>query len=341
MESCDSKRGENMKSLSKARVLITGAGGFIGSHLCELCLSQGAEVRAFVHYNSRNDWGMLEDIDKRKLQNVEVVTGDLRDPDAVRRAVKGCNYVFHLGALIGIPYSYLNPADVVSTNVLGTLHVLQACLEHGVDRQIQTSTSEVYGTAQYVPMDERHVLNPQSPYAASKIGSDKLAESYYRTYGLPVTVLRPFNTYGPRQSPRAVIPTIITQAQQSQTIHLGSTDTTRDLTFVRDTASGFIAAALSTKAVGQTIQLGTGSEVSIAELVRLIGVILKKKLKIISEARRRRPKTSEVERLVSCNQRARDILGWEPQVELTDGLEKTFRWFQKNEGFYKHRTYHV
>jgi nucleoside-diphosphate-sugar epimerase len=226
------------KGLSKARVLVTGAGGFIGSHLCELCLADGAEVRAFVHYNSRNDWGLLEDLDARKLRAIEVVAGDLRDPEAVRRAVRGCDFIFHLGALIGIPYSYVNPNDVVATNVCGTLHVLQACLQNGVQRLVQTSTSEVYGTAQYVPMDESHPLHPQSPYAASKVGSDMLAQSYYHSYGLPVVVLRPFNTYGPRQSPRAVIPTIIQQALKSHTVRLGSLEPRRDLTFVQDTARG-------------------------------------------------------------------------------------------------------
>src|SRR5512136_230431 len=218
-----------MKKLSRSRVLITGAGGFIGSHLCELCLAEGAEVRAFVHYNSRSDWGMLEDLDRKMLRRIEIVAGDLRDAEAVRRVVKGCHRVYHLGALIGIPYSYLNPADVVQTNVMGTLHVLQASLESGVERLIQTSTSEVYGTAQYVPMDENHPIKPQSPYAASKVAGDKLAESFHRTYDLPVVVLRPFNTYGPRQSPRAVIPTIITQALGSTTVRLGALEPRRDL----------------------------------------------------------------------------------------------------------------
>ncbi len=327
--------------LSKSRVLITGAGGFIGSHLCELCLAEGASVRAFVHYNSRNDWGMLEDLDRKKLREIEVVAGDLRDAVAVRGAVKGCGYVFHLGALIGIPYSYVNPSDVVSTNVLGSLNVLQASLECGVDRMVQTSTSEVYGTAQYVPMDETHPLNPQSPYAASKVGSDKLAESFHHAYGLPVTIIRPFNAYGPRQSPRAVIPTIITQALRSTTVALGSLEPRRDLTFVKDTARGFVAAAVARGAEGLTIQLGHQSETSVSELVELVSSILGKKLKVVVESRRRRPRTSEVMQLHASNQRAREILGWRPEVSLAAGLEKTIDWFRNRADFYKRGLYYI
>jgi NAD dependent epimerase/dehydratase len=330
-----------MKKLSRSKVLVTGAGGFIGSHLCELCLAEGAEVRAFVHYNSRNHWGMLEDVDKRNLNNIEIVAGDLRDPNAVRRAVRGCDRVFHLGALIGIPYSYLNPADVIQTNVLGSLNVLQASLDFEVERLVQTSTSEVYGTAKYVPMDEKHPLNPQSPYAASKVGSDKLAESYHRTYGLPAVILRPFNTYGPRQSPRAVIPAIIIQALHSHTVRLGSLETRRDLTFVTDTARGFIAASTVPKIEGETIQLGSQNEYSAAELTRLIGTILNKKLRIISDARRQRPETSEIERLFASNQYAKERLKWQPEINLTDGLRETVRWFQRRMENYKTGFYHV
>ncbi len=329
------------RQLYRAKVLVTGAGGFIGSHLCELCLTEGAQVRAFVHYNSRSDWGMLEDLGERKMKEMEVVVGDLRDHEAVRRAVSGCNYVFHLGALIGIPYSYVNPADVVSTNVVGSLHVLQACLESGVDRLVQTSTSEVYGTAEYVPMDERHPIRPQSPYAASKVGSDKLAESFHRSYNLPVTILRPFNTYGPRQSPRAVIPTIITQALRSGTIRLGSLEPRRDLTFVTDTARGFVAAAVSSAAVGQTIQIGSDRETSVRELVDLIGDILGRRLKVVSETQRRRPRASEVECLHASNLRAAELLNWQPRVSLEKGLEKTIVWFRKRASSYKHALYHI
>jgi NAD dependent epimerase/dehydratase len=330
-----------MKKLSESKVLITGAGGFIGSHLCELCLAEGAEVRAFVHYNSRSDYGMLKDLGKKRFESIELVAGDLRDNEAVRKAVRGCDRVFHLGALIGIPYSYGNPADVVQTNVMGSLHILQASLEFGVERMVQTSTSEVYGTAKYVPMDENHPLNPQSPYAASKIGSDKLAESYYRTYGLPVVLLRPFNTYGPRQSPRAVIPAIIIQALRSSTIRLGSLKTRRDLTYVKDTAKGFIAASTASNVDGETIQLGSQCEHSVAELVELIGLILNKKLKAVSDAERRRPEMSEVERLFASNQKANECLKWQPEIRLADGLEKTVRWFRKRMDHYQSGSYHI
>jgi NAD dependent epimerase/dehydratase len=330
-----------MKKLAQSRVLVTGAGGFIGSHLCELCLAAGAEVRAFVHYNSRNDWGMLEDLDRKSLKNIEVISGDLRDFEAVRRAVRGCGRVYHLGALIGIPYSYLNPADVVQTNVLGSLHVCQACLESGVERLVQTSTSEVYGTAQYVPMDEKHPLNPQSPYAATKVASDKLAESFYRTYGLPVVILRPFNTYGPRQSPRAVIPTVITQALRSRTVHLGNLETKRDLTFVKDTVKGFVAASTAPKIEGETIQLGSQHEYTVSELVETIGSILGKTLKVVSDSGRCRPGTSEVDRLFASNGCAKKRLGWQPMVPLKDGLDKTIRWFRTRADNYKTDLYHV
>jgi NAD dependent epimerase/dehydratase len=330
-----------MKKLAQSKVLVTGAGGFIGSHLCELCLAEGAEVRAFVHYNSRSDWGMLENLDRKSFKNIDVMAGDLRDFEAVRRAVRGCHRVFHLGALIGIPYSFLNPADVIQTNIMGSLHVLQASLESGVERLVQTSTSEVYGTAQYVPMDEKHPLNPQSPYAASKVGSDKLAESFNRTYGLPVVILRPFNTYGPRQSPRAVIPTIIIQALRSRVIHLGSLETKRDLTFVKDTARGFIAASTAPKIEGETIQLGAQCEYSISELVDNIGRVLGRKLKVVSDSRRRRPGASEVERLFASNEHAKKCLSWQPEVALMDGLDRTIRWFQERTDQYKIDLYHV
>jgi dTDP-glucose 4,6-dehydratase len=330
-----------IKGLSGIKVLITGAGGFIGSHLCEAALAEGAEVRAFAHYNSRNDRGMLECLPPRRLRNLEVLLGDLRDADAVRRAVRGCQVVCHLGALIGIPYSYVNPADVVATNVQGTLNVLQAGLDAGITRLVQTSTSEVYGTAQYVPMDENHPLHPQSPYAASKIAADKLAESYYLSYGLPVVILRPFNTYGPRQSPRAVIPAIITQALRSSTVRLGRVDTRRDLTFVRDTVRGFTAAAVAPACEGQTIQLGSEHETSVAELVGLTGAILGKKLRVIAEARRQRPAASEVERLFASNRKAAELLGWRPEVTLAQGLEMTVRWFQEQPDRFQRGMYHI
>jgi NAD dependent epimerase/dehydratase len=330
-----------MKELARSKALITGAGGFIGSHLCELCLAQGAEVRAFVHYNSRSNWGMLDAIDKKRLKDIEIIAGDLRDFQTVRKAVEGCRRVFHLGALIGIPYSYASPADVVQTNVMGSFNVLQACLEYGVDRLVQTSTSEVYGTAQYTPMDENHPLNPQSPYAASKVGSDKLAESFYRSYGLPAVILRPFNAYGPRQSPRAVIPAIIIQALHSRQVRLGSVTPKRDLTFVTDVARGFLAASSAPGIEGQTIQLGSQYEVSVQELVDLIGRILKKNLVVVSDAKRRRPAASEVNRLLASNQKANELLDWTPKISLIAGLEKTIQWFRGRTDLYKSGVYHV
>ncbi len=330
-----------MKKLSRSKILVTGAGGFIGSHLCELCAAEGAEVRAFVHYNSRSDRGMLEDLDTKSLKNLEIIAGDLRDAEAVRKAVRGCDCVMHLGALIGIPYSYANPSDVVQTNVLGSLHVLQACLEYDVERLVQTSTSEVYGTAKYTPMDEAHPLNPQSPYAASKVASDKLAESYHRTYGLPVVILRPFNAYGPRQSPRAVIPTIILQALRRGSVRLGNLETKRDLTYVTDTAKGFIAAVAAPGIEGETIQLGSQCEYSVRDLVDLVGSVLNKKLKTISDARRRRPETSEVNRLFASNELAKERLLWRPETGMVEGLERTVRWFRERADFYRSDFYHV
>ncbi len=330
-----------MRSLAQSKILITGAGGFIGSHLCEHCLMAGAHVRALVHYNSRSDWGMLHDLDKKSLNSIEVISGDLRDPECVRKAVHGCHRVFHLGALIGIPYSYVNPADVIHTNVLGTLHVLQASLESDVERVVQTSTSEVYGTAQYVPMDEKHPLNPQSPYAASKVGSDKLAESFFRTYKLPVVIVRPFNTYGPRQSPRAVIPAIIIQALRSRRIRLGNVEATRDMTFVKDTVRGFMAASSAPDVEGATIQLGSQTEHSVLELAQAVGKVLKKKLIIVEDSNRRRPKTSEVERLFASNENARMRLRWQPGFTLAEGLEQTVDWFRSRADSYKTDYYHV
>ncbi len=284
---------------------------------------------------------MLEDLEPSQLREIEIVAGDLRDPAAVRRAVAGRTHVLHLGALIGIPYSYVNPADVVQTNVLGTLHVLQAAVECGVERFVQTSSSEVYGTAQEVPMDEEHSLRPQSPYAASKVGSDQLAASFHLSYGLPVVIVRPFNCFGPRQSPRAVIPSIITQALASRTVRLGSLTPTRDLTYVTDTAHGFLAALTAVKAVGRAIHLGTGREYSVGRLVEMIGSIMGRDLKVVSEARRKRPKSSEVERLVASNRLANTLLHWKPTVDLEQGLRLTVDWFAHRVGRHKHRQYYV
>jgi dTDP-glucose 4,6-dehydratase len=284
---------------------------------------------------------MLEHIGKAKLRRIEIHSGDLRDQESVRRAVRGCGLVFHLGALIGIPYSCLNPVDVVLTNVIGTLNVLEAVRQQRVHRVVQTSTSEVYGTARYVPMDEDHPLVPQSPYAATKVAGDKLAESYHRAYGLPAVVLRPFNTYGPRQSPRAVIPAIILQALEGPGIRLGNLGPRRDFTFVTDTARGFVAAATAEGVDGQTIQLGSQRETSVRELVELVGKSLNRKLRVVAEQKRRRSPSGEVERLYASNRRAADLLGWTPQVPLAQGLEKTINWFRESGRSYKSDLYHV
>jgi NAD dependent epimerase/dehydratase len=323
------------------KILVTGAGGFVGSHLVEGLVKSGARVRAFVHYNSRNDWGMLEDVDKRILREVEVVASDLRDTDAVRKAVKGQQVVFHLGALIGIPYSYVNPRDVVDTNVGGALNVLTAARDFEAEKIIHTSTSEVYGTAQYVPMDENHPANPQSPYAASKLAADLLALSFHRTYDLPVGVIRPFNIYGPRQSSRAVIPSIITQALLKRTVNLGSVSPTRDLTFVTDSASGFIAFAECERAAGEVVNLGSSGEVSVGQLIDLISTHLNKKIRIVRERKRIRPQKSEVERLFSDSRKARTLFGWNPKIDIEKGIKKTVSWMERNIDKYKQEIYNI
>ena len=323
------------------RVLLTGAGGFIGSHLAEQLVRLGHQVRAFVHYNSANYWHNLEKAPADIIDSIEVVAGDISDPFAVDEAVKGCDTVFHLAALIGIPYSYVAPASYVSTNVGGTLNVLQACRRHEVRRLVHTSTSEAYGTAQYVPIDEKHPLVGQSPYSATKIGADKLVEGYCRSFGLPAVTIRPFNTYGPRQSCRAVIPTIITQALTGDTLKLGSLAPVRDLTFVADTARGFIAGAQADGAEGQTVNLGVGDGVSIGRLVEMVGDLLGKELKVEQQDVRIRPGGSEVMRLISNNSKAKELLGWEPQVGLNEGLQRTIDYIRENLDEYKPQIYSV
>ncbi len=322
-------------------VLVTGAGGFIGSHLVETLVERRAKVRAFVHYNSRNDPGLLSLLPEGKTEEVEIVFGDLRDPFAVRQAAEGAMTVFHLGAVISIPYSYRNPREVAETNLMGTLNVLQACRDLQVNRLVHTSSSEVYGTAINVPINENHRLQGQSPYSASKIGADKLAESYYRAYGLPVVTLRPFNTYGPHQSGRAVVPTIITQALGSDEINLGNTAPSRDLTYVSDTVEGFLKAAQVPGIEGETFNIGTGSEISIAELAQRIIRLVGRETEVIEDEDRKRPEMSEVQRLVADSSLARERLGWEPQVSLEDGLRRTISWISENLHVYKIGSYQV
>jgi NAD dependent epimerase/dehydratase len=328
-------------NLKNKKVLITGAGGFVGSHLVELVVQKEAKVKALVHYNSRNDWGKLEEIDRVILKETEIFAGDLRDSDCVRKAVKGTEIVFHLGALIGIPYSYVNPRDVVDTNVLGSLNVLTAARDFHVEKVIQTSTSEVYGTAKYVPMDEKHPLNPQSPYAASKVAADQLALSFYHSFELPVAIIRPFNIYGPRQSARSVIPTIIIQALTNNQINLGSVSPTRDYTFVKDSAFGFIQLARAEKSIGQVTNLGSGFEISVEEIVKIIAKLLNKNLKVVKEKKRIRPEKSEVKRLFSDSSLAKKLFGWNPPTSLEKGLAITLEWMRKNSDNYKKEIYNI
>lgn len=308
-------------------VLVTGAGGFIGSHLVERLVQDGHNVRAFVRYNGRDDRGHLDALPAEIKDSVEVARGDLKDPEAIRRAVKGRQWVFHLGASIAIPYSYGNPLDVVQTNVTGTAHILDASRDSDtLDRVVLTSTSEVYGTAQRVPIDESHPLQPQSPYAATKVGSDALGLSYHRSFELPVAILRPFNTFGPRQSARAIIPTIISQALTRPVVRLGSLDPRRDLTFVKDTASGFVSIASCDRAIGQVVNIGRGDDVSIGELVERIGGLLGRPLTVEADPQRVRPPASEVHRLLAGTSLAQEFWGWEPEYSLDAGLEETIGW---------------
>ena len=328
-------------NLSDFTILVTGAGGFIGSHLVEKLIENGSKVRAFVRYNSRNDPGLLSLLPEQLFNQVEIIPGDLRDLPAVQKAMSGVDLAYHLGALIAIPYSYLHPMEVVETNVIGTLNVLQAARQLGIERLVHTSTSEVYGTAQQVPIGESHPLQGQSPYSASKIGADKLAESFYRSFELPVVTLRPFNTYGPRQSARAVVPTIVTQALSQLVIHLGNLDARRDLTFISDTVDGFLRAAQAPDVEGKTINLGTGREVSIGDLADKIIELIDLPVKVEIDPERLRPEKSEVQRLVADNKLAQQYLGWKPQVELTDGLNKTIAWIRKHMDRYQPGSYQV
>jgi NAD dependent epimerase/dehydratase len=333
---------------SGMRVLVTGADGFIGSHLTEALVRNGYEVRAFVYYNSFNSWGWLDHCADDVKGKFEIFAGDIRDPHGVKKALTGCDAVIHLAALIAIPFSYHSPDSYVDTNIKGTLNVLQAARELNVSRVIHTSTSEVYGTAQCVPIDEKHPLQGQSPYSASKIGADQLAFSFYSSFNLPVVTLRPFNTYGPRQSARAVIPTIITQiANGNNQIKLGSVTPTRDFNFISDTVNGFISALKSKSGVGEVINLGSNFEISIQDIASLIGEIMNQEIKVIDSDERIRPENSEVNRLWADNSKAKELLSWKPEYAslngLKKGLEETVNWFKKpnNLSLYKSEIYNV
>lgn len=324
-------------NLVRKTVLITGADGFIGSHLTEMLVRSGAKVRALSLYNSFNSWGWLEDIDC--LGQVEVVSGDIRDPYIARKITDGADEVFHLAALIAIPYSYAAPSSYVETNVSGTLNMLQAAQECGVKRFLHTSTSEVYGTARFVPINESHPLQAQSPYSATKIGADALAYSYYSAFGLPVTIVRPFNTYGPRQSARAVIPTIMTQILSGKPVlHLGSLHPTRDFNFVEDTCRGFLKLAECEVAIGETVNIGSNSEISIMDLVTMIQAVFGSSVPVESDDQRVRPKDSEVERLCCDNTKIKAMTGFEPKVSLREGLERTAAWIRRSENLSKYKA---
>lgn len=330
------------------KVLVTGADGFIGSHLTEALVRAGYDVRAFVLYNSFNSWGWLDRCGSDMRNTFEVFAGDVRDPNGVRTAMKGCDAVLHLAALIAIPYSYHSPDTYVDTNIKGTLNVVQAARDLGVGRVVQTSTSEVYGTARFVPITEEHPLQGQSPYSASKIGADQLAMSFHASFGTPVVLLRPFNTYGPRQSARAVIPTIITQIANGQRrIKLGAVTPTRDFNYVADTVAGFIAALNSERAVGQTINVGSNFEISIGDTAHAIAEVMGASIEIVTDEQRLRPESSEVERLWAANAKARELLGWQPQYGGRDGflrgLAETVAWFREpaNLASYKADIYNL
>ncbi|EMO15180.1 NAD dependent epimerase/dehydratase, LLPSF_EDH_00030 family [Leptospira santarosai str. CBC523] len=325
------------------KILVTGADGFIGSHLTEALVRQGYEVKAFVLYNSFSSWGWLDSCSPEVRGTFEVFAGDVRDPNGVRTAMKGCDAVLHLAALIAIPYSYHSPDTYVDTNVKGTLNIVQAAKDLNISKVVHTSTSEVYGTARFVPITEEHPLQGQSPYSASKIGADQIAMSFYSSFGVPVSVIRPFNTYGPRQSARAVIPTIITQiAKGNKKIKLGAVHPTRDFNFVKDTVSGFIAALNSDSAVGQVINLGSNYEITIGDTVKTIAELMKANIEIESDDQRLRPEKSEVERLWASNEKAKRLLNWEPSYGglegFRNGLIETIEWFMDPKNLFQYKT---
>ncbi len=334
--------------LNNQKILVTGADGFIGSHLTESLVQNGYNVRAFVFYNSFNSWGWLDHSSPRIKNSLDVFAGDIRDPHGVKKAMKGCNVVFHLAALIAIPYSYHSPDTYVDTNVKGTLNIVQAARELEIDKIIHTSTSEVYGTACFVPISEKHPLQGQSPYSASKIGADQIAMSFYSSFNTPVTIIRPFNTYGPRQSARAVIPTIITQiASGKKHIKLGALEPTRDFNYIKDTVNGFITIAESDKSVGEVINIGSNYEIAIGETAMLIGKIMGNIIELEEDTERLRPPKSEVERLWADNSKAKNLTGWKPlyagRAGFQKGLEETVNWFTNPENlkFYKPDIYNL
>jgi len=331
-------------SLLNKKILVTGADGFIGSHLTEELIRRGHDVRGFIFYNSFNSWGWLDYSEKEIKRNLDIFAGDIRDPHGVHQAMKDCDIVFHLAALIGIPYSYHSPDTYVDTNIKGTLNILQAAQALGIAKVLHTSTSEVYGTARFVPITEEHPLQGQSPYSATKIGADKMAESFYRSFNTPVTIVRPFNTYGPRQSARAVIPTIITQLLNGATeIKLGHIHPTRDFNFVKDTVAGFIAIAETPATIGEEINIASGQEISIGQLASEIINQINPAARIISEDIRMRPEKSEVERLLGSNEKIRRLTGWQPEYSLQKGIHEAIEWFKDTENLqrYKWNTYNV
>ena len=324
------------------KVLVTGADGFIGSHLVEALLKEGKRVKAFVYYNSFNSWGWLDTLPKEKLKDIEIFAGDIRDPNGVREAMKAINEVYHLAALIAIPFSYHSPDSYVDTNIKGTLNVLQAARQLDIERVLVTSTSEVYGTAQYVPIDEKHPFQGQSPYSATKIGADRLAESFYRSFNMPITIVRPFNTYGPRQSARAVIPTIITQLLAGKKeIKLGSLTPTRDFNYVKDTTNGFIEIAKSDKTIGEEINIATQKEISIGQLAEELIKQINPNAKIICDEQRLRPEKSEVNRLLGSNEKIKRLTNWEPNYTFVEGLAETIEFFKNNLDKYKIDIYNL
>jgi len=324
------------------RVLVTGAGGFIGSHLVEDLVEEGNDVRAFIHYNSFNTWGWLDSFPKEKLRQIEIFTGDIRDPNGVRKALIDIDEVYHLAALIAIPFSYHSPDSYIDTNIKGTLNVLQAARDLETKRILITSTSEVYGTAKYVPIDEKHPFQGQSPYSATKIGADRLAESFYRSFDMPITIVRPFNTYGPRQSARAVIPTIIMQLLAGkEEIRLGSLTPTRDFNYVKDTVQGFIEIGKSEKTIGEEINIASQEEISIGKLAEELVKLINPRARIVCDAKRMRPDKSEVNRLIGLNEKIKSLTKWKPKYTIKEGLAETIKWIRDNLDKYKVDIYNV